>query len=179
MSIKNYFIYFVLLLGLEGCAQTVNMAPGADPDGDGDAKGAVHFPLIRPATGNRVFIYDPQVHAWAAYDENGYRKNVGRATGGKSFCPDSGQPCQTAEGEFSILRKGDSDCVSNLYPLDTNGGAPMPYCMFFTPDGSAIHGTPYVPDYYNSHGCIGVTVPAASWLHGFLDVGSTVITLPY
>lgn len=179
---KRVFVLFgfIILFGLAGCAHTMRLFSGGDPDGDGDAKGVVYFPLTRPATGHRIFVYDPKVNAWAAYDEHGIRQNVGRATGGKIFCPDIGRTCRTIVGQFRIIDKGDSSCISSRYPRNTNGGAPMPYCMHFSPKGYAIHGTADVPDYYNSHGCIGVTERAARWLNqDFLKIGSTVIVLPY
>ena len=176
---KIYFVCFVMLFGLAGCVHTIRAPFGSDPDGDGDAKGAVHFALTRPATGRRVFIYDPTAHAWAAYDESGNRKNTGRASGGKPYCPDIGRSCRTTIGQYRIFKKGDSSCVSSQYPVATHGGAPMPYCMYFHPKGYAIHGTANVPDFYNSHGCIGVTEPAAEWLHDFLPIGSTVLVRHY
>lgn len=137
------------------------------------------FPDTRHATGKRVFIYDPKVNAWAVYNEQGQRVNVGRATGGKLYCPDINRSCKTVIGGFRVIAKGDENCQSGRYPVETNGGAPMPYCMLFHPKGYAIHGTSYVPDRPNSHGCIGVSYSDAEWLSQFLNVGSVVIVRPY
>lgn len=169
----------VMLFSLYGCAgKIIPLSSARDPDGDGDCKGATLFPMTWPSNGRKTFVYDPPGHAWAVYDESGERQNTGKASGGVFVCPGTDESCMTAVGEFRILRKGDSSCISSIYPLETNGGAPMPYCMFFH-NGQAIHGTPYVADYYNSHGCIGVTVLAAEWLSNYLPVGSRVVVLPY
>ncbi len=158
----------------------ITLTEAEDPDRDGDAKGYTYFPMERSPTGSKVFIFDPNYGAWAVYDEKGERVNVGRASGGKSFCPDIGRPCETVAGTFTIIRKRGADCKSNIYPLETKGGAPMPYCMNFEAKGYAIHGSHHVPDYNASHGCVRVNPVAAKWLsESFLQIGSTVIVLPY
>lgn len=161
-----FLFSLILVLFLSGCA--------------GFGVDSSHFPEKRPATGRRVFVFDPNYPAWAAYDEEGNRVRTGRASGGKDFCPDIGRPCRTLTGTFRILSKGDSECKSGRYPVDTNGGAPMPYCMLFHPKGYAIHGTYGLANYNNSHGCIGVTTDDAEWLNQyFLRIGSTVVVKPY
>jgi hypothetical protein len=67
----------------------------SDPDGDGDTKGSGYFPTHRQATGNKVFIFDPNYHAWAAYDAHGNRVNTGTASGGKLYCGDLNRACKT------------------------------------------------------------------------------------
>ncbi len=169
----------IMLIGLAGCARFMSVFSG-DPDGDLDAKGAMHFPLTRPATGKRVFIYDPKVQAWAVYDRDGKRKNTGRGSGGADYCKDVGRPCRTIVGSYRIIRKQGAECTSSKYPIEEGGGGPMPYCMHFHPIGYAIHGSREVPDYNASHGCIRVTPTAAAWLNNkFLNIGSTVIVRPY
>lgn len=151
-----------------------------DPDGDNDAKGYLYFPTKRHATGRTVFIFDPNYSAWALYDKDGQRLNTGRASGGKAYCEDVGRPCRTISGNFRIYSKGDADCISSKYPLETNGGAPMPYCMHFNAKGYAVHGSYDVPDYNASHGCIRITPTAAQWLNtNYISIGSSVIVLPY
>ena len=138
------------------------------------------FPMQRTATGNRVFIFSPRVHAWAIYDENGERIKTGRASGGRSFCRDIRRQCRTIVGTFSVISKGGATCKSKKYPIRTNGGAPMPYCMRFTESGYAIHGSSSVPNYNASHGCIRVPPSDAKWLsQNFVQHGTTVIVLPY
>ena len=187
---------FAIFLSLTACADShqnkakskpvINKTPvvvlssADDPDGDNDNKGVNHFSQTRPATGKKVFIFDPNFNAWAVYDENGERMNTGRASGGQLYCPDVGRECKTITGQFTVFSKGSGDCISNKYPLETNGGAPMPYCMYFQWRGYAIHGSNDVPNHNASHGCIRVTPLAAKWLsENMLNIGSTVIVLTY
>ena len=152
-----------------------------DPDGDGITKGINDFAKSRPATGNKVFIFDPNSYSWAAYDENGQRVNTGKASGGANYCPDIDRACRTPVGSYKVVREGSESCKSGTYPIKTGGGAPMPYCMHFGHVGYAIHASNDVPDNRNaSHGCIRVTYKSAKWLNKeFIDVGTEVIVLPY
>lgn len=144
-----------------------------------DTKGSYYFPETRPATGRKVFIFDPKATAWAAYDANGNRVNTGRASGGKDYCEDVGKPCRTVTGVYHVYSKKGAECTSSLYPIETNGGARMPYCMHFH-GGYSIHAAYEVPDSNVSHGCIRVLPSAAQWLNqDFIDVGTTVIVKPY
>lgn len=140
------------------------------------------FPSQRTATGNRVFIFSPRIHMWAAYDANGRLVKTGRASGGRGYCPDIKRSCRTPRGTFRIISKGSAGCRSSRYPKRRNGrhgGAPMPYCMFFS-KYYAIHGSPHVPGYNASHGCIRVPPSAARWLSGnFITRGTTVIVTSY
>ncbi|WP_419418809.1 L,D-transpeptidase [Legionella sp. D16C41] len=144
-----------------------------------DNKGSNYFPEKRPATGRKVFIFDPKATAWAAYDANGVRVKTGSASGGKDFCEDTGKGCRTITGTFHVYSKKGADCTSSLYPIETHGGARMPYCMHFSGSYS-IHGAYEVPNYNASHGCIRVLPSAAQWLNeDFVDIGTTVIVAPY
>jgi len=192
MLVRSFLVIIGLCLGVVGCANTgasnstpsapaQNLTAAQDPDGDREDKGYNYFAMTRPATGNKVFIFDPNYDAWAVYDANGNRVNVGQATGGSTYCPDEGKPCETIVGTFKVLSKKGADCKSNIFPLKTHGGAAMPYCMFFDNRGYAIHGTfEAIPNANVSHGCIRVNPVAAKWLNEqFINVGTTVIVLPY
>lgn len=135
------------------------------------------FPQKRAATGRRVFIFSPRMLMWAVYDANGNLVRTGRASGGKGYCPDIRRSCRTPRGVFSLRSKGPRHCRSTRYPVP-RGGAPMPYCAFFL-KYYAIHGSPDVPGYNASHGCIRVQPAAAAWLSGYLQIGSTVIVTSY
>lgn len=132
---------------------------------------------IKP-TGVRTFIFSPKKRAWAAYMPNGKRIAYGRASGGANWCRDVGRACRTPPGIFTIKSKGSANCRSSRYPKP-RGGAPMPYCMFYS-KYYAIHGSPNVPNYNASHGCIRVKPKAARWLHrNFITIGTQVRVLPY
>lgn len=137
-----------------------------------------HFASSRPGAGRPVFIFSPAAHAWAAYDSGGRLVRTGRASGGKGYCPDIHRGCHTPRGVFTVHSKGGPGCKSTRYPVG-RGGAPMPYCMFFS-KYYAVHGSNDVPNYNASHGCIRVTPSEASWLsHNFMTIGTKVIVTSY
>lgn len=142
-------------------------------------------PVKRPTTaakisgyGERVIVINPRTHRWAAYSANGTLIRSGMATAGKSWCPDIGRPCRTKVGVFRIKSLGGPGCVSSKFPVG-EGGAPMPYCMFFN-GGQGIHGSYEVVDGNASHGCVRVHVGDAQWIrYNFATIGTKVIVKPY
>ena len=144
-----------------------------------DRRGRSYFPLQIPATGEKQFIFDPKAAAWAAYDPNGKRVMTGGASGGNDICEDVGKPCRTVTGTFKVYNKRGADCKSGEYPVETEGGAKMPYCMYFF-QGYTIHAGYEVPVGNVSHGCIRVFPSAAKWLNEeFITLGTKVIVLSY
>lgn len=145
------------------------------------------MPMTVNTEGEKLIIFDPAIHAWAAYDEDGDIVRWGPATGGKNWCSDIGEPCRTKTGEFRIYSLGSSNCVSSKFP-QPDGGAPMPYCMFFH-GGIAFHGSPGGVIKANaSHGCVRMFVKDAEWLrYDFVDPpiasndfrGTKVVVMPY
>jgi hypothetical protein len=128
--------------------------------------------------GQKVIIVNPRVHAWAAYNDAGALVRGGQATAGSSWCADLGRPCQTRSGSFHIVSLGSSACKSSKFPRP-NGGAPMPYCMFFN-HGQALHGSYEVVDANVSHGCVRLHVQDAEWIRfNFASVGTKVVVLSY
>lgn len=129
--------------------------------------------------GERAFVFSPRDKEWAAYDADGYYVAGGIANGGAEYCYDLQEPCHTPAGVYRVYRKGGADCVSGTFPLSKGGGAPMPYCMFFT-GGYAIHGSPFISYQNTSHGCVRVNPDSAKWLSSyFLNHGTKVIIHPY
>lgn len=121
------------------------------------------FPLNVPAPGEKVVIVDPVNLAWGAYDADGMLVRWGPASAGSNYCKDLGRSCHTHEGSFRVYSLGSSDCYSTKFPLP-DGGAPMPYCMYFE-NGQALHGEPNgLPGYNASHGCVRMYVNDAEWL---------------
>ena len=128
--------------------------------------------------GERVFIFNPRILTWGAYDASGKLIRKGHASGGSHYCRDIGRACRTPVGSFRVHAKRGANCRSSIYPRP-RGGARMPYCTFFR-GGYAIHGSPHVPYYNASHGCVRVYPKDAQWLHGsFLKYGTRVIVKPY
>lgn len=172
-----------LLLSLTACVNTKWSSDGMNYNEHymhhtQDSVGTGVFPAKRTATGNKTIIFDPKALAWAAYDREGNRVKTGRASGGKDFCDDINEPCRTVTGHYRIYKKQGPSCKSSKYPIETNGGAKMPYCMHFY-QGYSIHAG-VVPRGNASHGCIRVLPSAAEWLNKeFADVGTSVIVKPY
>ena len=87
---------------------------------------------------------------------------------------------ETTAGTFEIFRKHEK-YTSQAY------GAEMPYAMFFTTDGKAIHGTQmatlrsylqtYISEGVGSHGCVGLTDDNALALFEWAPMGTPVIVI--
>ncbi len=125
-----------------------------------------------PKTRTIMISTHPNVLAWAAYDTDGTLQGWGPVSGGQQWCRDIGHSCRSKVGEFDIYRKQGSDCRSSKFPIG-RGGAPMPYCMFFS-GGYALHGSYEVPGYNASHGCIRLFIPDAKWLNEEFHEGNKV-----
>lgn len=121
------------------------------------------FPLNIPSPNEKVVMVDPDELAWGAYDADGTLLRWGPISAGADFCKDLDRECHTHEGSFRVYSLGSSDCFSTKFPLP-DGGAPMPYCMYFE-NGQALHGEPNgLPGYNASHGCVRMYVNDAEWL---------------
>lgn len=133
---------------------------------------------IRPF-GMNTIIVSPAILAWGAYDPSGNLVRWGPISGGKDYCPDVDLVCRSKTGIHNIYDQRGPDCISTKFPVG-EGGAPMPYCMFYY-GGYALHGSPAVPGYHASHGCIRLFIEDARWLNQeFVDLKNTkVIVLPY
>ena len=83
-------------------------------------------------------------------------------------------------GTHRVYSLGGPGCISHLFPIP-RGGAPMPYCMYFS-GGQALHGVPpyEVGEGNFSHGCVRMHVGDAEWLrYNFVNEGTKVIVRPY
>ena len=125
-----------------------------------------------------TFIFTPRTHSFKAVNDNGHVVRTGRASGGRGYCPDIHRRCRTPVGTFHVISKGGAGCKSSRFPIG-RGGAPMPYCMFFSKN-YAIHGSYEVPNYNASHGCIRLEPHDAKWLsHNFMRIGTRVVVRSY
>jgi L,D-transpeptidase ErfK/SrfK len=132
------------------------------------------FPLQISPLKHRFLIIDLQKLAFGAYNNSGKLIYWGPISGGKNFCEDIQQPCNTPLGSFHIQRIQGADCISSQFPIATNGGAPMPYCMHFY-KGYAIHGSARLPGKHASHGCIRLYSADAEWLNkNFVKIGTEI-----
>lgn len=131
------------------------------------------FQTRRNTNGKKLLLVNLNKHAFAAYNTSGQLVHWGPVSGGKGYCPDVGRRCGTITGNFKIYRKQGPKCVSSKFPIETNGGAKMPYCMHFF-RGFALHGST-LPGYHASHGCIRLFFDDAKWLNlHFLGMGTPV-----
>ncbi len=130
------------------------------------------------SSGERVIIVNPRSHVWGAYTPSGKLIRAGLATAGGKWCSDIGRPCRTKTGVFRIHSLGNSDCISSIYPVG-EGGAPMPYCMFFN-GSQGLHGSDHLAEANISHGCVRVSVNDAEWIrYHFAQIGTKVIIESY
>jgi L,D-transpeptidase ErfK/SrfK len=145
------------------------------------------FPLQASSSGEKLIVIDPASHAWGAYATDGSLVRWGPASLGAKWCNDLDEPCLTTAGSYRIFSLGSSECISHKFPLP-EGGAPMPYCMYFN-NGQALHGEPNgLPGENVSHGCVRLYVNDAEWLrYDFAEgpnannhyQGTRVIVYPY
>ncbi len=127
---------------------------------------------------NKEFVFSPRTLQWKAINSNGKVVRTGRGSGGRGYCPDIKRSCRTPTGTYNVISKSGPSCRSSRYPVG-KGGAPMPYCMFFS-RYYAIHGSPDVPNRNASHGCIRVVPSDARWLNqNFMEIGTKVVVQPY
>lgn len=135
--------------------------------------------------GEKMIVISLQRLAFGAYDEQGHLIYWGPISGGRGWCSDLKRPCRTPIGQFAVYRKEAEECVSTKFPIP-EGGAPMPYCMYFY-RGFALHGSPEVPGYNASHGCVRMFTTDAWWLNqNFINVpvknnnyrGTKIIVIP-
>jgi hypothetical protein len=78
---------------------------------------------------------------------------------------------ETTAGRYQIFRKHEK-YTSKTY------GSEMPYTMFFTKDGKAIHGTQmYLTESVGSQGCVGLTDDNAKALFDWAPIGTPVVVM--
>ncbi|KTD31092.1 MULTISPECIES: L,D-transpeptidase [Legionella] len=129
------------------------------------------FPLSINEKGEKQVIVDQDKLAWGAYDRDGQLVKWGPISSGRDRCPDAARSCRTMTGIFRFFSKENEKCRSNVYPIG-RGGAKMPFCMYFH-KGFALHGSPDIPGYRASHGCVRMFTRDAEWLnHDFVELSN-------
>jgi L,D-transpeptidase ErfK/SrfK len=131
---------------------------------DADIMEFAPFPRHMDTVNEKLVYVAPKERAWGVYAEDGSLVRWGPLSAGASACPDQhDKSCHTTAGSYRVYSLGSSGCISHKYPKP-NGGAPMPYCMFFN-NGQALHGSPGgIVGYNASHGCVRLYVNDAEWL---------------
>lgn len=131
------------------------------------------------ATGEKEIIVNLKKFAFGAYNPDGQLVYWGPATGGRAWCADLDRTCKSATGKFRIWNIKGAECKSRTYPIAAkdgkNGGAHMPYCMFYY-RGFAIHGSTLSGFTNRSRGCVRLFVGDAEWLaKNFVTPGTRAI----
>ncbi|AIT63274.1 Enhanced entry protein EnhA [Coxiella burnetii str. Namibia] len=130
------------------------------------------FPLRIKKLGEKLIMVNQDQLAWGAYDPEGQLIKWGPISSGKNYCRDVNRSCETITGIFYVFHKKGPGCKSNVFPVETSGGAVMPYCMFFF-KGYALHGSNEVTGYRDSHGCVRLFKRDAKWLNeNFVNVAT-------
>lgn len=125
--------------------------------------------------GKKLLYISLAKFAFGAYDSKGNLVYWGPVSAGANHCRDVGGSCLSKTGHFTVYRMHGKNCVSGKYPLETHGGAPMPYCMYYY-KGFAIHGSTLSGFINRSAGCIRLFYDDAKWLnHHFVKIGTRVI----
>jgi lipoprotein-anchoring transpeptidase ErfK/SrfK len=111
--------------------------------------------------------------------------HIGKASGGRRWCPDIHRSCKTPFGTFKLITKKGRWYRSTIYPVGCRGKkcAPMPWAVRFKYTGASIHGAndnwSSLKLKHRSHGCVHVEIKDAKWLHDFVDSKTVIVVLPY
>jgi len=88
---------------------------------------------------------------------------------------------ETPRGNFKILSKKPSRYMQGPLPgmTDYYDLPGVPWVMFFTWDGAAIHGAYWHNDFgrKRSHGCVNLAVDKSEWLYSWAHVGTKVVVV--
>jgi lipoprotein-anchoring transpeptidase ErfK/SrfK len=87
---------------------------------------------------------------------------------------------RTPTGTFKILSKYRTKTMQGSANGETWRADNVPYVMFFTTRGHALHGAPWLAKSVfgsgvrRSHGCVNLPVDAAGWFYNWAPLGTTV-----
>jgi lipoprotein-anchoring transpeptidase ErfK/SrfK len=82
----------------------------------------------------------------------------------------------TPTGEFHVLVKLESQTMSGVIGGEYYNVPDVPWVMYFTDEGHALHGTYWHNNFGNvmSHGCVNLPMDVAEWMYGWADIGMRV-----
>ncbi len=87
---------------------------------------------------------------------------------------------RTPPGLFFVNSKIDKQTMAGVLGGEYYNVPDVPYVMYFTDRGHALHGT-YWHDNFGtpmSHGCVNLPLGVAEWLYGWAPVGMAVLIVP-
>lgn len=135
------------------------------------------LPHFNKPTGHPYVVLNLGVFAFGAYDKTGRLVHWGPVTSGSHVCPNTTGQCETVTGDFHVYKIQGEQCISHTYPLETKGGAPMPYCMHFY-QAYAMHASTLSGFEDRSQGCVRMFFDDAKWLNTqFVTKGMRVIVI--
>ena len=82
----------------------------------------------------------------------------------------------TPTGEFQVLVKLESQTMEGVIGGEYYNVPDVPWVMYFTDEGHALHGTYWHNNFGNvmSHGCVNLPMDVAEWMYGWADIGMRV-----
>lgn len=133
---------------------------------------AVPAPVAAPAVptdGGRSLVVSLGQQAMWAFDNGAVVRTAYVSTGTERFA--------TPTGQFFVNTKIDAQTMEGVLDGEYYNVPDVPYVMYFTDRGHAIHGT-YWHDNFGqpmSHGCVNLPMEVAAWLYGWAPVGLPVV----
>ena len=75
-----------------------------------------------------------------------------------------------------MLVKLESQTMSGVIGGEYYNVPDVPWVMYFTNEGHALHGTYWHNNFGNtmSHGCVNLPMDVAEWMYGWADIGMRV-----
>ncbi len=82
----------------------------------------------------------------------------------------------TPTGEFNVLVMVESQTMEGVIGGEYYNVPDVPWVMYFTDEGHALHGTYWHNNFGNvmSHGCVNLPMDVAEWMYGWADIGMRV-----
>ena len=137
------------------------VAPIAQPDADA--------PPAVPTGGGRSIVISLGEQAMWAFEGARVVRTSYVSTGTEKF--------KTPPGQFFVNTKIDSQTMAGVLGGESYNVPDVPYVMYFTDRGHAIHGAYWHENFGNpmSHGCINLPLDVAEWIYGWAAVGLPVL----
>jgi len=125
-------------------------------------------PAPPPGGGRSVVVSLGQQALWA-FDGNRVVKTTYVSTGTEKF--------RTPPGLFYVNTKIDEQTMEGVLGGEYYNVPNVPYVMYFTDRGHAIHGTYWHENFGTSmsHGCVNLPMDVAEWMYGWAPVGMPVL----
>ena len=127
-------------------------------------------PPARPPGGRSVVVSLGQQALWA-FDGDRVVRTSYISTGREKF--------RTPPGLFYVNTKIDSQTMAGVIGGESYNVPDVPYVMYFTDRGHAIHGTYWHENFGQpmSHGCVNLPMDVAAWIYGWAPVGMAVLIM--